>query len=70
MATPALHPCVCNVGCPERTRSTFAPGHDARYRERMRGLLLAGVLSVDEVRSLTVDRLGFSDLYRQIMASR
>ncbi len=69
MATPALHPCVCNVGCPASTRSTFAPGHDAIYRERMINLLRVKLLSLDEVRRLVTD-LGHPALFRQIEQGR
>jgi hypothetical protein len=69
-APKPTHRCVCFPDCRAQTYATFAQGHDARYRERMRGLLLAGVLSVDEVRHLTVTALGHSDLFRQIMAGR
>jgi hypothetical protein len=64
-----LHPCVCNVGCPGRTYSTFASGHDAIYRERMIGLLRVKLLSVGEVRHLAGDMLGMPKLAGQIIVA-
>jgi hypothetical protein len=65
-----LRACVCNPGCPRETGSTFAPGHDAVYRERMCSMLRVKLLSIDEVRHLTVDLLQMPGLFRQIEENR
>jgi hypothetical protein len=33
-ARPALNPCIC--GCGEMTKGRFAPGHDAKLKERLK----------------------------------
>lgn len=58
--------CQCNAGCPSQTRLTFAQGHDAVYRERMINLLRTKLLTLDEARYLTVDRLRMPALFSQI----
>ena len=58
--------CQCTTECTDTTQSSFAPGHDAKYRERMLALLRSGQLSITEVFHLTVDNLHMPGLFRQI----
>jgi hypothetical protein len=41
----ALHDCRC--GCGTKVKSTFAPGHDARYASQLRQKVAAGTLTRD-----------------------
>lgn len=60
-ARAAKSPCLC--GCGELTASRFAPGHDARLKERLKATLVAMGGSEDAwvVQSI-IENLGWTEL--------